>query len=684
MLSHKGILRISVILGVLFWSLLLIIDMLELFSASNQIALGMPDYAGKILLALFALSLVVFYRFNIGKAESINFVDLLWRVFVTGLIATIASLGIEFIFTVFGSNKFATHALTINFFYHILLGLILAFLISTFIVWKRLILYQKSKSLLSAWQIYEYALIATLVFDLFGNEKTDPAFIAVYIVLLILGLILSFNLKWIAYLNFKQKWKSILFIVLVIIYLWYFFNTLMNFSEKNVLLRDLLDSSFALSLFSFILLYSGISVLVILFNLPTTSVFEKKLEEAVNFQRLSQSIPAGESEDKVYEILLDSAVSAVYSEAAWLEIDDEQEGVSVTLTHNLDAKKIPLIKDAIQTSRFKKILNSDFDRNPKNQKLSAKIKDVQFSSILSYPVTVKNEKIGSLVLLKEVDDGFNKEMIDIIETFVNQASISVENFRLLNEAIKNERYKEELNIATKVQNSLLPNSLDQNPAFQIAAFTRAADEVGGDYYDTYNLDDNRTVIIIGDVSGKGTSAAFHMAQMKGVFQSLVQLDSDPKEFMVRANTALSRCLEKTSFITVSYFIIDRSKGKVSFARAGHCPTLYYNAVNNETKYFKNKGLGLGILRNSNFHKYVQVNEFDFNSGDIIILYTDGITEACNDRKEQFGYDKLQSSLIKYSNLAPESIQEKIINDLYEFCGKESLEDDYTLLIVKFN
>jgi sigma-B regulation protein RsbU (phosphoserine phosphatase) len=684
MLSQKGILRISVILGILFWSLLVIIDMLALFSTNNNIAFGMPDYVGKILLALFALSLVLFYRYNIGKAESVNFVDLLWRVFVTGLLATIVSLGIEFFFTVFGSNKFASHPLLINFLYHIILGLVLSFLISTFIVWKRLILYQKSKSLMSAWQVYEYALTATLVFDLFGSEKTDPVFIAVYIVLLILALVLSFNLKWIAYLNFKQKWKSILFIVLVIIYLWYFFKNLMSFSEQTPLVRDLLDSAFALSLFSFILLYSGISVLVILFNLPTTSVFEKKLEEAVNFQRLSQSIPAGESEERVYEILLDSAVSAVYSESAWLEIDDYKEGVHTTLTHNLEKEKIPLIKEAIKVSKFKKILNSDFDRNPKSQKFSANIKDNQFSSILQFPVTVKNEKIGSLALLKEVDDGFNKEMVDIINTFVNQASISVENFRLLKEAIKTERYKEELDIATRVQLSLLPSQLEKNPAYEIAAFTRAADEVGGDYYDTYNLDKDRTVLIIGDVSGKGTSAAFHMAQMKGVFQSLVQLDLDPKEFLVNANNALSRCLEKTSFITVSYFIIDKKLRKVSFARAGHCPTLYYNAQENQTTYFKNKGLGLGILRNSNFNKYVQVNEFNFDTDDIIILYTDGITEACNDEKEQYGYDKLQASLVKNSNQSPDIIQERIINDLYEFCGKESLDDDYTLLIVKFN
>ena len=592
-------------------------------------------------------------------------------------------MSIEFFFTLFGENKLAQNALTINFFYHINLGLILAFLVSTFIVWKRLILYQKSKSLMAMWQMYEYVLLGTLLFDLFGYDYSSPAFISLFVILALLGLILSFNLKWVAYLNFKQKWRSILFIALLVIYLWYFFKTLVYFSEKTELARDLLNSVFVLSLFCFIFIYCVISLLVILFNLPTTSVFEKKLEEAVNFQRLSQSIPAGESEEKVYEILLDSAVSAVFSEAAWLEISDPSGKIELTITHNLEEDAIPKIRNAVKTSAFKKILNSDFERNPQIQKLSAKLKDVHYRSILIFPVTVKNEKIGTLALLKEVDDGFNKEMIDIIDTFVNQASISIENFRLLREAIENERYKEELKIATRVQHSLLPKVLNQNECFEIDAFTNAADEVGGDYYDTFKLDDHRTALIIGDVSGKGTSAAFHMAQMKGVFHSLAQLDLNPKEFLVHANNALSRCLENTSFITVSYYILDSAEKKVTFARAGHCPTLFYDSKVGETKYFKNKGLGLGILRNTNFHKYVQVNEFKYNPGDIIILYTDGVTEACNKSKEQFGYDRLQASLVKYANLPPCDIQGGIISDLYKFCDRKSLEDDYTLLIVKF-
>ncbi|PIB36820.1 serine/threonine protein phosphatase [Reichenbachiella sp. 5M10] len=683
MLSQKSITRLSVIFGSVFWSLLTIVDLMTLFSEQNQIEFGLPGFVANMLLAFFIISVLTFYRYNIGKAESVNFVELLWRVFVFGLIATLVVLAIEFFLTLFGTHKFAQNALINNFFYHIILGLIIGFLISTYVVWKRLILYQKSKSLLAAWQIFEYCLMSTLAFDLFTHTYQDTSFLVVYVILALIGIVLSFNLKWIAYLNFKQKWRSLLFILLVVIYTWYFIRTLMFYAEHTSLVRDLLDSVFVLSVITFIVVYALISFLVILFNLPTTSVFERKIKEAVNFQRLSQSIPAGESEEKVYEILLDSAVSAVFSDAAWLTIDDEENGVKLTLTYELQQKQIVDLEKALKKSRFKKVLNSEFEKNIEHPKLSANLKNALYKSILHFPVMVKGRKIGDLALLKQVDDGFNKEMMDIIDTFVNQASISIENFRLLNEAIVTERYKEELEIANRVQSKLIPQQLEANSAFDIHAFTVAADEVGGDYYDFYQLDEHRTALIIGDVSGKGTSAAFNMAQMKGIFQSLVQLDLNPKDFLIHANNALSRCLETTSFITVSYFVIDSRTKRINFARAGHCPSLFYHAEIKTADYFKNKGLGLGILRNSNFHKYVQVNDFGYEQDDVLVLYTDGVTEACNADKEQFGTDRLLHALTKHADQSPAAIQQGIINELYGFCGKRSLDDDYTLVILKF-
>jgi serine phosphatase RsbU (regulator of sigma subunit) len=171
--------------------------------------------------------------------------------------------------------------------------------------------------------------------------------------------------------------------------------------------------------------------------------------------------------------------------------------------------------------------------------------------------------------------------------------------------------------------------------------------------------------------------------MKGIFHSLVQMDIDPKQFMNYANAALSRCFENTSFINVSYFVINGNTKKISFARAGHAPSLFYSASEKKAYYFKNKGLGLGILRNSGFDKYVQVNEFEFSTNDVLVLYTDGVTEACNENKEQFGANRLLDAVTELANQSPENIQIGVIKKLYDFCAKESLDDDYSLLIVKF-
>jgi len=171
--------------------------------------------------------------------------------------------------------------------------------------------------------------------------------------------------------------------------------------------------------------------------------------------------------------------------------------------------------------------------------------------------------------------------------------------------------------------------------------------------------------------------------MKGIFHSLARITIDPKEFLVHANNALSACLERTSFITGAFFHIDTKNRCIKFSRAGHCPSLFYNQKDNSAGYFKNKGLGLGIVRNLSYSNYVQVNEITYSQGDILILYTDGITEATNADNDQFGYDRLKHSLETRTGLPPDEIKEGIIKDLYQFIGSENLNDDYTLVIIKF-
>ncbi len=437
------------------------------------------------------------------------------------------------------------------------------------------------------------------------------------------------------------------------------------------------------ALFSFIFTYALFSFLVTLFNLPTSSVFEQKLTEAINFQRLSQSIQPDDNEEQVLDILLDSCMSASYADGAWIEINPLGQIEGTSQLRFLDEATKNELSELIKGK--KSAVDWASTEHPESlQPLLMRLGHPQFESILLIPLVINKAAIGRMVLCKEVRDGFNKEMVNIISTFVRQACISVENHRLLNQAIQNERYQEELKIAQRVQKALLPAKLDHPEQFEICAFSNAADEVGGDYYDTYKMDENRYVLIIGDVSGKGTSAAFHMAQMKGVFQSLIQLDLAPAQFMIRANAALSKCLERNHFITASIFQLNIAERQISHSRAGHVPTLLYRAKEAKSEYLMHEGLGLGILRNKQYENHVQENSFTYEPGDILVLITDGIVEAKNQKGQQFGYERIRSLVEIHQAKSPKEIQNQLIDALHVFVGGDGMiDDDYSMMVVKF-
>ena len=679
----KALSRLLFVIAVITWIALLFTDLSVLFSAKNSLPQEIPTWLPGIILNLYLLTLYYYYKFKIDRDEQLNFVDLLWRVFATGLIATVLSLLLRLVEGLLKSTNLTNNIVYVEVIYIINLGLMASFLLASFAAWKRLILYQKSKWLLRGWSFFEYALLVALLYTCFDRTPNDTLYIVLLVFFIVLGLILSANMKWVAFLNFRQKWTSLLLLLLTIFYLSYLWYTSSTGAQTvNLGFTDHRFHLFFQSLTIFVMIYSIFSFLVILFNLPTTSVFEQKLEEVVNFQRISQSIQTEQSEESVYNILLETSVSSVFADAAWLETKDT--ATHRVFTYRITEKEAYDIIAHLKNENVTGILDQGQDKTKNLSKPLSTLRGSRFRSILAFPIFVKGENIGTLALLKELPDGFNKEMTKIVSTFANQAGISIENFRLLEEAIQGERYKEELKIAKTVQKSLLPQVLEQDAEFEIAAFSESADEVGGDYYDTLRINANETSLIIADVSGKGTTAAFHMSQMKGIFHSLAQDCIEPDEFMARANKALVYCLERGSFISAIFFMINTQSKTVRYARAGHCPVLYYSAAKDKSEYFKDKGVALGMVRNNSYKNFIEANEFAYQPGDIMVLYTDGITEAKSTKGEEFGYDRLAAVLMEVKTLEPKEIQDHLIKKLYEFSGTDNINDDYTTMIVKFN
>jgi phosphoserine phosphatase RsbU/P len=682
----KALIRLTFLGSLICWLVLVFSDVTVLFSDIKGLNPDIPRWLPRVMLDLYVICLFYYYKFRIERDESLNFTDLLWKVFATGLVATVISLAIRLLLFLLGNTKLPENVLFGDIIYQINLALFVSFLMAAYTSWKRLILYQKSKWLIRTWMVFEFGMLAILLYDSLQISFTEALYTSFLIVVGLIALVLSANMKWVAYLNFRQKWTSLLLLLLTFFYVGYFFYTVTRQSDvisaQSEAFLGFDEHIFNLCLFFFVITYSVFSFLVILFNLPTSSVFEQKLEEVVNYQRISQSIQTEQSEESVYNILLESSVSSVFADAAWLEIKSVTNELQL-FTHQISEKEAHDIREHLRQQHVKGVLEQGSDRTKNLSKYLASLRGTRFRSILSFPIIVKGETIGTLTLLKELPEGFNKEMTRIVSTFANQAGISIENFRLMEEAFQNERYKEELKIAKTVQKSLLPQRLEQDRDFDVSAFAQSADEVGGDYYDTLRINDHQVALIIADVSGKGTTAAFHMSQMKGIFHSLAQQEIDPKEFMVRANQALIYCLERGSFISATYFIIDTAAKRITYARAGHCPVLYYRAAIKQAQYLKDRGTALGMIKNKNYCDFIDTNSIPYQPGDIMVLYTDGITEAKNDKSEEYGNERLLAIIEQVPGLPVREIQDALIADLHRFSGTNQINDDYTTMIVKF-
>jgi serine phosphatase RsbU (regulator of sigma subunit) len=161
------------------------------------------------------------------------------------------------------------------------------------------------------------------------------------------------------------------------------------------------------------------------------------------------------------------------------------------------------------------------------------------------------------------------------------------------------------------------------------------------------------------------------------------MDLHADEFLTLANNALSRGLEKSSFITVSVFLIDKKNRTLEVSRAGHCPSLYFSKKSGNVEYLLGEGIGLGILRNHEFRSHVNILRIEFEAGDLLFMFTDGIVEAKNRNREEFGYERLKEIIVRNAGHSPEYLRDAIIQELFRFCDAGNPEDDYTMVILKF-
>jgi sigma-B regulation protein RsbU (phosphoserine phosphatase) len=267
----------------------------------------------------------------------------------------------------------------------------------------------------------------------------------------------------------------------------------------------------------------------------------------------------------------------------------------------------------------------------------------------------------------------------------NSMTASIED--LLRQAAEKKRLEEELRIAHEIQMSLLPQGPLRIPGMSVTALCVPAREVGGDYYDFLRIDDHRVGLLIADVSGKGTSAALYMAELKGVALSLARIHTSPRDLLRAANRIFAEHLDARSFITMTYAVIDLEQGTMTYARAGHTPLIYLPgppAERRRVRILAPDGLvvGLKIDDGQLFDRLLDEQTIPMVAGDLFLFFTDGITEAMNASDDCFGDARLARLIEEHAHLPSDQLRERLLREITAFVGDIPQHDDMTMILVK--
>ncbi|RCK76594.1 MAG: Serine phosphatase RsbU, regulator of sigma subunit [Ignavibacteriae bacterium] len=294
------------------------------------------------------------------------------------------------------------------------------------------------------------------------------------------------------------------------------------------------------------------------------------------------------------------------------------------------------------------------------------------------PMALRDEVRGILMLGEKMNKSdYSDSDLEFLYSLGNVAIISLENTRLFQEAIEKQRMEDELLIAKEIQQGLLPKSVPEHKCLDISAVNISSKIVGGDYYDVIRLTEDSFVFAIADVSGKGTPASLLMASIHAMFHTLIPLGMPLSELVKRMNDLIYDNTSNDRFITFFCGILDVKTKSFKYVNAGHNLPILLKGNGNIVRLDKG-GVLLGIAKENITYEEGFVN---LVSGDLLYIFTDGVTEAMNSENVEFGENRLLKILKDYKALPSKEIQNIIIDSLKNYCG-ENQSDDITMLIVK--
>jgi len=376
---------------------------------------------------------------------------------------------------------------------------------------------------------------------------------------------------------------------------------------------------------------------------------------------------------------------------------DEESRVSKLLTYSIIGQFLVSNYAVVYLEKGKlKILESKIDKtNLYNSLASIDIQKIEeaiqpdeieraypglkeLNIVLAVPMQIQGKTKGLILLGKRINNvDYNSSDIEFIFSIGSLAIISLENKRLFKEAIEKQKLEEELEIARDIQRNLLPGSFPELKNFEITGVNISSKQVGGDYYDIIKLDSNNYCIAIGDVSGKGVPAALLMANLQAFLKTTCKHGMKLDEATTLINDLISENTTDGRFITFFWGIISENDKKFVYVNAGHNPPLLIR--NKSIRKLEKGGLLLGVMKT--FIPY-ECEVVDLQKDDLILMFTDGVSEAKDKFDNEFSDEKLEALALNSADKPAEEILKIITDEVHKFASGTHQSDDITMLVLK--
>jgi phosphoserine phosphatase RsbU/P len=325
----------------------------------------------------------------------------------------------------------------------------------------------------------------------------------------------------------------------------------------------------------------------------------------------------------------------------------------------------------------KSVLTADAQHDPRYASQTMALLGIR--SVLAVPLSVDIKDVFGIIYADSPTDQttFSEEHLNILTTLASVASIRVENARLLEERFERERMERELELATEIQQTFQPSAPPVMDDYEFQGISFSCYEIGGDYYDFISLPDRKMLIALGDVSGKGTAAALLMSSLHAAIHAQVTAKSSLHEMIISVNQYLAKNTPTNRFVTLFIAELDPQTGVLSYINAGHNPPIMGHA-SGEIRQLDSGGFPLGILPQAEY----EVGQIKLESGDALVIYSDGVSEANNLQGDEFGVERLSQVVSKNITASAAALRDKVESALSSFTQTAPANDDITLVIVK--